>query len=77
MLPDLPPPEADPSRIVGVDAGLESLIALGDGSRVPAPKHLRRTEKQLARAQRALSRKKRVSANRQKARLKVALLHEK
>lgn len=76
-LPDLPLPAANPTRIVGGDVGLESLIALDDGRKVAAPKHLRRAEKRLARAQRALSRKKRGSNNRHKARLKVARLHEK
>lgn len=77
VLPDLPLPLPAPARIVGVDAGLESLIALDDGSKVDAPKHLRRAEKHLGRAQRELARKQKGSNNRQKARLKVARLHEK
>lgn len=75
--PDLPLPAADPTRVVGVDVGLESLVALDDGRKVAAPKHLRRAEKQLARAQRALARKQKGSNNRARARLQVARLHEK
>lgn len=75
--PDLPLPAVDPAQVVGVDVGLESLVALDDGRKVAAPKHLRRTEKQLARAQRALSRKEKGSNNRARAHLKVARLHEK
>ncbi len=76
-MPDVPLPAADPTRVVGVDAGLESLIALDDGHKVTAPKYLRRAAKRLARAQRALSRKKKGSSNRSKARVRVARLHEK
>lgn len=75
--PNLPLPAADPTRVVGVDVGLQSLVVLDDGRKVAAPKHLRRAEKQLTRAQRALARKQKGSNNRARARLKVARLHEK
>lgn len=61
---------------VGIDLGLSHFAILSNGERVDSPKYLRRTEKQLARAQRRLSRKKKGSANRTKDRLKVARLHE-
>jgi len=76
-MPNAPLPAANPTRVAGVDVGLESLAALDDGRKVTAPKHLRRAEKQLALAQRALARKQKGSNNRAKARLKVAKLHEK
>lgn len=76
-MPDVPLPSPDPALVVGVDAGLVSLITTDDGSKVAAPKHLRCAEKRLARAQRDLSRKRKGSSNRAKARLHVARLHEK
>nr|WP_220501154.1 RNA-guided endonuclease TnpB family protein [Thermomonospora cellulosilytica] len=60
---------------VGVDAGLTSLVALSSGEKIPNPRHERRDRRRLARAQRALSRKQKGSANRAKARLKVARVH--
>ena len=43
--------------------------------RIPNPRHLRARERQLARAQKALSRKKKGSKNRSKACIRVATLH--
>jgi len=60
---------------VGLDVGLEKFAALSDGSVIENPRCLRRTEKRLKHAQRALSRKEKGSRNREKARLNVARLH--
>ncbi|MEV4131652.1 RNA-guided endonuclease TnpB family protein [Dactylosporangium sp. NPDC049742] len=60
---------------VGVDAGLNSLLCLSTGEKVTNPKHERRDRAALARAQRNLARKEKGSANRAKARLKVARVH--
>jgi putative transposase len=57
---------------IGVDLGLLSLIATSDGEKVEHPRFLRKAEKRLERVQRSLSRKKRGSKNRDKARRKVA-----
>ncbi|MGF7035334.1 putative transposase [Paenibacillus mucilaginosus] len=46
------------------------------GETIPNPKHLRKSEKRLAKLQKDLSRKQKGSNNRHKARLKVARLHE-
>ena len=48
---------------------------LSDGRRIDTPRFLRRAEKKLKRLQRSLSRKEQASANRVKARLKVARQH--
>lgn len=61
---------------IGIDLGLKEFAICSDGYRVANPKFLQRTEKQLAKAQRELSRKQKGSSNRNKARLKVAKLHE-
>ncbi|MEV6923703.1 RNA-guided endonuclease TnpB family protein [Dactylosporangium sp. NPDC051485] len=60
---------------VGIDAGLDSLLALSTGEKISNPRHERRDRARLARAQRALSRKEKGSNNRAKARVKVARVH--
>lgn len=60
---------------VGVDAGLNSLLALSTGEKVTNPKFEKRDRAALAKAQRNLARKEKGSANRAKARLKVARVY--
>lgn len=62
---------------IGVDVGLKEFAICSDGYRVDNPKYLRKSEKRLAKLQKDLSRKQKGSNNRNKARLKVAKLHEK
>ena len=62
---------------VGIDVGIKNFAVLSDQSVIENPKHLREAEKRLAKLQRDLSRKQYGSQNRAKARIKVALLHEK
>jgi IS605 OrfB family transposase len=60
---------------VGVDAGITSLLTLSTGEKIPNPRHERVGRRKLAKAQRNLSRKAKDSANRAKARVKVARIH--
>ncbi|MFJ2303855.1 RNA-guided endonuclease InsQ/TnpB family protein [Streptomyces sp. NPDC087787] len=60
---------------VGIDAGITSLVTLSTGEKVTNPSHERRDRARLAKAQRELSRKGKGSANREKARRKVACIH--
>ena len=69
-------PKEKPFKDVGIDVGLNSYAVLSDGSKIENPQFYRKSEKRLARVQRGLSRKKNGSNNRNKARVKVALLHE-
>ncbi len=62
---------------VGLDLGLKSMVILSTGETVGNPKYFARHEKKLAKAQRRLSKKKKGSKNRARARLKVARLHAK
>lgn len=62
---------------IGVDLGLKEFAICSDGNKFDNPKHLRKSEKKLIKLQKDLSRKKRGSNNRNKARLKVCKLHEK
>lgn len=67
---------APPSdSVVGVDAGITSLVTLSTGEKVTNPRHERVDRKRLTRTQRRLTRKQRGSANRGKARRKVARVH--
>lgn len=59
----------------GIDLGLTHAVITSGGQKVNNHQYLKQSEKQLARAQRRLSRKKKGSANRAKAKLKVARLH--
>ncbi|MER6842917.1 RNA-guided endonuclease InsQ/TnpB family protein [Streptomyces platensis] len=61
--------------VVGIDLGLGHFAVLSDGTKIDAPRFLRRAEKKLKRAQQALSRKAKGSNNRDKARSKVARAH--
>jgi putative transposase len=63
------------SAAVGIDAGITCLVTLSTGERVANPRHERADRERLARAQRELARKAKGSANREKARLKVARIH--
>jgi len=60
---------------VGVDLGITALATLSDGEPVPGPRALKARLGRLRRLQRSLSRKKIGSANRKKAKAKVAQLH--
>ena len=60
---------------IGIDAGITSLVVLSTGEKIANPRHERRDRERLARAQRDLSRKAKGSANREKARRKVAKIH--
>ena len=62
---------------VGVDVGIKTFAVCSDGSSYKNPKHLRKSEQRLKKLQQDLSRKKLNSSNRNKARIKVARLHEK
>ena len=62
---------------VGIDVGIKDFAVLSNGESYKNPKHLRKSEKRLAKLQRDLSRKQIGSSNRNKARIKVAKLHEK
>ena len=64
-------------REVGVDLGLASLAVTSDGEVIANPRFYRAAQRRLRRAQRVLSRRKKGSANRAKARHRVAVVHRK
>ena len=69
-------PHKRTDNICGVDLGIHDLVTTSDGAKHPNNKYIAKAEKKLARLQRQLSRKPSESNNRNKARIKVARLHE-
>ncbi|EAA8466356.1 transposase, partial [Salmonella enterica] len=63
-------------KITGLDMGLEHYAITSDAVKVPNPRHLINVSRNLRRKQKALSRKQKGSANRKKARIRLAALHE-
>jgi putative transposase len=69
-------PSIKPKIAIGADVGLTNMAMLSTGESIQYPKYYIETEKKLAAVQRDLSRKQKGSKNRQKARLKVAKVHQ-
>lgn len=62
---------------IGIDLGIKEFCITSDGEMIENPKYLRKSLDKLAKLQRELSRKSKGGSNRNKARIKVARLHEK
>jgi putative transposase len=62
-------------QAVGVDVGLEHHLTLSTGEKIASPRHERRDRAAPARQQRRPAKKEKGSANRARARLKVAKIH--
>lgn len=65
-----------PREIVGVDLGIKTAVVTSRGEAIDAPKPLKRRLKQLRRASRMLSRRTKGGKNREKARARLARLHQ-
>ncbi|EMJ2323822.1 transposase [Salmonella enterica] len=65
------------AKTVGIDVGLTDLFVTDTGFKTGNPRHTAKYAKRLALLQRRLSKKRKGSKNRAKARLKVARLHAK
>lgn len=68
--------EPQEKTTVGIDLGVKSLAVCSDGRTFENPKNLQRSLHRLAMLQKRLSRKQKGSANRDKARVKIARLQE-
>jgi len=64
-------------KAIGVDVGCEAFLTDSDGRQIENPRFLKQSEKTLQERQQSLSRKKRGSNRRAKARLLLAKSHEK
>ena len=61
----------------GIDLGIKEYAIFSNGDKVANPKFIYKGEKRLKRLQQGMSRKPKDSNNREKARIKVAVQHEK
>ncbi len=71
-----PEPKTE-GKAVGIDLGLNHFAITSDGSKYTNPRFLNKHEKNLKRKQQQLSRQKKGSNNRNKAKRKVAKIHRK
>ena len=65
------------TNAVGIDTGIKTFATLSDGTEIENPKHLKNNLQRLKVLQKRASKKQKGSANRKKANLQVARLHEK
>jgi len=72
----IPEKDIDYENSIGMDMGLKDSVVLSDGTKVKAPKVLRKYEKKIKHAQKKLSNKVQGSKNWEKAKLEVARIHE-
>ena len=72
-------PQSRPNNggMIGIDVGIKEFYSDSNGNIVPNPKYLEKSMRKLIREQRKLSRKQKGANNRNKQRIKVALVHEK
>ena len=70
-------PRPPNGKAVGVDFGLSHFATLSTGEKIANPKHYEKSQRKLRKLSRALSRKKKGSSNRTKAKIKRAKHHEK
>lgn len=64
-------------KVLGIDVGLNSYISTSDGTKIDGLQPLRESETRLKVLQRRMDRKQKGSKNRDKARIKIARIHEK
>ena len=76
-LPDRPKPVIETETAVGIDVGFDRFATDSDGSVIENPRFFRKAEVKIKRASRRLSRCKKGSANRAKARRALAREYEK
>lgn len=72
----IPDPEYQ-GEVVGLDLGLNSFVVLSNGIKIGNPRYFSKAQRKLKRLQQQLSRTKEGSRGREKARVRVALQHEK
>lgn len=73
----VPEPKSNKGGSIGIDVGIKDFYSDSNGNVVHNPKYFEKSMRKLAREQRKLSRKQKGSNNRNKQRVKVALVHEK
>jgi putative transposase len=74
---EIPEPAPRTGPVIALDRGITSLLADSDGNLTANPRHYSKAMKRLAHAQRVVSRRKKGSRNRGKAKVRVMRLHRK
>lgn len=69
------PEKTSGGKVIGLDMGIKDLVTFSDGTKINNPKHYIKAQKKLRRLQQSLSRKKKGSNNRSKAKTSVAKCH--
>jgi putative transposase len=72
-----PQPRPNNGGCIGIDVGIKEFYSDSNGVAVENPKYFEKSMRKLIREQRKLSKKQKGSNNRNKQRVKVALVHEK
>lgn len=72
-----PQPMPNKGGMIGIDVGIKEFYSDSNGNVVANPKYLEKSMRKLVREQRKLARKQKGSNNRNRQRVKVALVHEK
>ncbi|MFX1482662.1 MAG: RNA-guided endonuclease InsQ/TnpB family protein [Promethearchaeota archaeon] len=75
VVEEIPAPETINDQAVGVDLGIKNLATLSDGTVFDNPRALGRRLRKLKQLHRSLSRKKKGSKNREKARMQLARVY--
>lgn len=76
-LPDAPPlPNTQIHTSVGLDFGLKTFLTTSDGNQIESPQCFKKGLNAIKRANRQLSKKKKGSSNRRRARLNLARVHK-
>ena len=68
---EVEPPKVKNTNPEGIDMGLNSFIALSDGTKIGKPKFAKKAEKHIARWQRIIAKRQKGSKRREKAKLKL------
>jgi putative transposase len=68
---EIEPPKVENTNPVGIDMGLNSFIALSDGTKIEKPKFAKKAEKHIARWQRIIAKRHKGSKRRESAKLKL------
>jgi putative transposase len=74
---DIEPIEARSGESVGLDFGLKTFLTTSDGEKIESPLFMRQASNKIKKLSRKLSKKKRGSKDRDKARLNLARAHRK
>jgi putative transposase len=75
LFDDVVSAKSEATSKIGIDFGLTHFVVLSTGEKIAAPNALRKNEAKLVKLQRRLAKKQIGSANRRKAKLKVARMH--